>query len=185
MFRLRNDQIIQLEERKQESGQQVRVLENAALRAGDEMRTSSASLAQGDAELVELREALAASQAAHTAATKRSEEIRAELLGTVEEQQQESDRTLCQKEKQIGVLQESLSSLQKESDKSSKQNVRLKTPQKTPKSILEQPGSECKRRRVCLISPERTSEVEDTQEGRKPKGLILIQWEQWIWGCNT
>ncbi|VDM25422.1 unnamed protein product [Hydatigera taeniaeformis] len=52
--------------------------------------------------------------------------------------------------------------------------VLLKTPQKTPKSILKQPGSECKRRRVLLISPEKTtpwdgyfeveSEAEDNQE---------------------
>nr|CDS29886.1 conserved hypothetical protein [Hymenolepis microstoma] len=318
---LKNDQIVQLEERLQESEQQVRVLENAASRAGDEMRTSSASLAQRDAELAQLRDALAVSQAAHTAATRRCEEIRAELLGAVEQQQQESDRTLRQKEKQIGVLQESLNSLQKESDKSSKriekkmtdnlayveklkdqlkestqekvryvnlsndrlvpqkemakqlttskqkssklekeinekktqistmeeqigglnekirklnsdqdkltallstkdveigrlrrveaefadfkrsvmentppcstqisgapemevqmtpqspfrlekfnQMVLLKTPQKTPKSILKQPGSECKRRRVLLISPERTSEIEDTPEEQK------------------
>ncbi|VDN15403.1 unnamed protein product [Dibothriocephalus latus] len=32
----------------------------------------------------------------------------------------------------------------------------LKTPQKTPKGILKQPGSECKRRRVLLVSPERS-----------------------------
>ncbi|VDO02026.1 unnamed protein product [Rodentolepis nana] len=127
MFQLKNDQIIQLEERLQESGQQVRVLENAASRAGDEMRTSSASLAQRDAELAELREALGASQAAHTAATKRCEEIRAELLGAVEQQQQESDRTLRQKEKQIEALQESLNSLQKESDKSSMRNEKKMT----------------------------------------------------------
>ncbi|BHF82662.1 hypothetical protein SprV_0802580100 [Sparganum proliferum] len=33
----------------------------------------------------------------------------------------------------------------------------LKTPQKTPKGILKQPGSECKRRRVLLVSPERSA----------------------------
>lgn len=43
----------------------------------------------------------------------------------------------------------------------------MKTPQKTPKSILKQPGSECKRRRVLLISPERTSEKEETPEAQK------------------
>ncbi|VUZ52364.1 unnamed protein product, partial [Hymenolepis diminuta] len=304
---LKNDQIVRLEERLQESEQQVRVLENAASRAGDEMRTSSASLAQRDAELAQMRGALAAAQAAHTAATKRCEEIRSDLLGAVEQQQQESDRALRQKEKQIESLQESLNSLQKESGKSSKriekkitdnlalveklsnqlkectqekkeiakqlatskqkstklekeisekkakisnmeeqienrdaqikklgsekdcltallntkdleieklrrieaefadfirsvtentppcstqilkapemevqvtpqspfraekfnQMVLLKTPQKTPKSILKQPGSECKRRRVLLISPERTSEKEDTPETQK------------------
>ncbi|VDL61875.1 unnamed protein product [Hymenolepis diminuta] len=300
-------EIVRLEERLQESEQQVRVLENAASRAGDEMRTSSASLAQRDAELAQMRGALAAAQAAHTAATKRCEEIRSDLLGAVEQQQQESDRALRQKEKQIESLQESLNSLQKESGKSSKriekkitdnlalveklsnqlkectqekkeiakqlatskqkstklekeisekkakisnmeeqienrdaqikklgsekdcltallntkdleieklrrieaefadfirsvtentppcstqilkapemeaqvtpqspfraekfnQMVLLKTPQKTPKSILKQPGSECKRRRVLLISPERTSEKEDTPETQK------------------
>lgn len=35
----------------------------------------------------------------------------------------------------------------------------MKTPQKTPKSILKQPGSECKRRRVLLISPEKENLV--------------------------
>lgn len=123
LFKLKNDQIVRLEERLQESEQQVRVLENAASRAGDEMRASSASLAQRDAELAQMRGALAAAQAAHTAATKRCEEIRSDLLGAVEQQQQESDRALRQKEKQIESLQESLNSLQKESDKSSKRNV--------------------------------------------------------------
>nr|VZH97615.1 unnamed protein product [Spirometra erinaceieuropaei] len=33
----------------------------------------------------------------------------------------------------------------------------LKTPQKTPKGILKQPGSECKRRRVLLVSPDRSA----------------------------
>lgn len=120
---LKNDQIVRLEERLQESEQQVRVLENAASRAGDEMRASSALLAQRDAELTQLRDALAAAQAAHAAATKRCEEIRAELLGAVEQQQQESDRALRQKEKQIESLQENLDSLQKKTDKSSKRIV--------------------------------------------------------------
>lgn len=42
----------------------------------------------------------------------------------------------------------------------SRQNL-LKTPQKTPKSILKQPGSESKRRRVLLISPEKEPEMQE------------------------
>lgn len=55
--------------------------------------------------------------------------------------------------------------------------VLLKTPQKTPKSILKQPGSECKRRRVLLISPEKTppknghDEVESDPEDEVATGL--------------
>ncbi|KAL5967946.1 hypothetical protein TSMEX_004297 [Taenia solium] len=58
--------------------------------------------------------------------------------------------------------------------------VLLKTPQKTPKSILKQPGSECKRRRVFLISPEKTPpknghvEVESEPEDELETGLKTV-----------
>ncbi|VDK33232.1 unnamed protein product [Taenia asiatica] len=117
---LKNDQIVRLEERLHEAEQQVRVLENAAVRAGQEVRTSSSSLAQRDAEVSQLREALHTAQADHATALRHCEEVRAELLGAVEQQQQESDRVLRQKESEIGSLKETLAALQKEADKSSK-----------------------------------------------------------------
>ncbi|EUB59560.1 hypothetical protein EGR_05587 [Echinococcus granulosus] len=117
---LKNDQIVRLEERLHEAEQQVLVLENAAARAGQEVRTSSSSLAQRDAEVSQLREALHTAQAEHATALRHCEEVRAELLGAVEQQQQESDKVLRQKEKEIGSLKEMLNALQKEADKSSK-----------------------------------------------------------------
>ncbi|KAL5967947.1 Laminin subunit alpha-2 [Taenia solium] len=123
---LKNDQIVRLEERLHEAEQQVRVLENAAARAGQEVRTSSSSLAQRDAEVSQLREALHTAQADHATALRHCEEVRAELLGAVEQQQQESDRVLRQKENEIGSLKESLAALQKEADKSSKKIVSLR-----------------------------------------------------------
>ncbi|KAH9278007.1 hypothetical protein ECG_09648 [Echinococcus granulosus] len=117
---LKNDQIVRLEERLHEAEQRVLVLENAAARAGQEVRTSSSSLAQRDAEVSQLREALHTAQAEHATALRHCEEVRAELLGAVEQQQQESDKVLRQKEKEIGSLKEMLNALQKEADKSSK-----------------------------------------------------------------
>ncbi|KAL5103808.1 Laminin subunit alpha-2 [Taenia crassiceps] len=124
---LKNDQIVRLEERLHEAEQQLRVLENAAARAGQEVLTSSSSLAQRDAEVSQLREALHTAQADHATALRHCEEVRAELLGAVEQQQQESDRVLRQKEKEIGSLKETLAALQKEADKSSKKIERRLT----------------------------------------------------------
>lgn len=123
VLQLKNDQIVRLEERLHEAEQQVRVLENAAARAGHEVRTSSSNLAQRDTEVSQLREALHTAQADHATALRHCEEVRAELLGAVEQQQQESDRVLRQKEKEIGTLKETLAALQKEADKNSKKIV--------------------------------------------------------------
>ncbi|VDM28053.1 unnamed protein product [Hydatigera taeniaeformis] len=77
-------------------------------------------MAQRDAEVSQLREALQIAQADHATVVRHCEEVRAELLGAVEQQQQESDKVLRQKEKEIDSLKEALAVLQKETDKSSK-----------------------------------------------------------------
>ncbi len=135
LFQLKNDQIVRLEERLQEAEQQVRVLENSAARAGQEARDSSSHLAQRDAELTQLREALQTAESERMAAVKRTDEVRAELLYAVEQQQQESDKMMRQKDKEIETLQTSLNAAKNESDKSSKRTVRflqLCKPQHSP-----------------------------------------------------
>ena len=120
---MKNDQIVRLEERLHEAEQQIRVLENAAARASQEARATNSNLAQRDAEIAQLREALRTAQTDHAAALRHSEEVRAELLGAVEQQQQDSDKALRQKEKQIAEMKETIATLQKETGKSSKRIV--------------------------------------------------------------
>ncbi len=48
----------------------------------------------------------------------------------------------------------------------------LKTPQKTPKGILKQPGSECKRHRVLLVSPEKDSVDEPIVTVQSPDSRV-------------
>lgn len=114
---------MRLEERLQEAEQQVRVLENTAARAGQEVRENSSNLAQRDAELLQLREAFQSLESERMAAVKRCDEVRAELLYVVEQQQQESDKMIHQKDKEIEALRSSLNSVKSQTDKSSKKNV--------------------------------------------------------------
>uniref|UniRef100_A0A183TMF9 Myosin_tail_1 domain-containing protein n=1 Tax=Schistocephalus solidus TaxID=70667 RepID=A0A183TMF9_SCHSO len=168
-------------------------------------------VARKDAENAQLTERLQLAEAERMAAVKRNDEIRAELLYAMEQQQQEMDKLLRLKDRELEGLRSNLATQQNDSEKNAKRtanilqentetlaslreeldNLRqnkkeldekvsaqemelqklkkieqefesfrhqnlLKTPQNTPKGILKRPGSECKRRRVLLVSPARS-----------------------------
>ncbi|VDD81383.1 unnamed protein product [Mesocestoides corti] len=119
---LKNDQIMLLGGQMQESEHKIQVLEEAATRACQEARENSAKLAQREVDLAQLRIELQTAESERMAAVKRCDEVRAELLYAVEQQQQESDKVVRQKDKEIETLQSALCAAKKETDKSSKRN---------------------------------------------------------------
>ncbi|VDN11208.1 unnamed protein product [Dibothriocephalus latus] len=156
---VKNTKVEELESQLQERLRQLEELRETVRMSDTEKaeieksaRENLASVASKEAENAQLTERLQLADAERMAAIKRNDEIRAELLYAMEQQQQEMDKLLRLKDRELENLRSTLATQQNDSEKNVKKTEKKIAESGTQIEKLTKQLRECTQEKVMISS---------------------------------